>query len=353
MSNRRSILVIGANGYIGLAVCRAFVRAGWRVYGLVRKPESAQSLAAEEVTPIVGSASDLSFLDQLFAQIKTFDVFASCIEPPDYAAYYNNAIVMIRKIAETSNKNGVRPLVLWSSGCKDYGYTTIDGAPDLAPHTEESPINFAALFLAQRATYSLKMFEHTDLFDAAVLRPTNVYGYSSSYYGIMFEYAAAAAASDTVTLKLDVHPKTILHAMHVDDCGEAYVALADHSNRKSVGGQCFNISAHKYETAKVVAGALAEEYGISGGAEFVEPTPQDAAGMSVANKSLFGYSQWVSSEKIRNLTGWTDRRMLFTENLHAYRIAYEAALQAGHEDTVRIKARWEVWETQFKDLIGK
>lgn len=39
----------------------------------------------------------------------------------------------------------------------------------------------------------------------------------------------------------------------------------------------------------------------------------------------FGYSQWVSSEKIRALTGWSDRRMLFGENISVYRKAYETA----------------------------
>jgi FlaA1/EpsC-like NDP-sugar epimerase len=56
MATRRSVFVTGGNGYIGAAICRTFVRAGWRVFGLVRRPEAALELASDEVIPIVGNA---------------------------------------------------------------------------------------------------------------------------------------------------------------------------------------------------------------------------------------------------------------------------------------------------------
>lgn len=127
--------------------------------------------------------------------------------------------------------------------------------------------------------------------------------------------------------------------VHVDDCGEAYVALAEHAERSSVAGQCFNISAYKYETAKTVLEAVAKEYGFPDGASFVS-----GAGKDDTMAILFGFSQWVGSDKIRSLTGWSDRRMLFSENLGVYRRSYEAAIQAAHEDIARVQARQELWQ---------
>ncbi|KAK8084298.1 NAD(P)-binding protein [Apiospora hydei] len=299
---KRSVLVVGANGYIGLAVCRAFVRAGWRVFGLVRRAEVASSLYAAEVTPIIGTLADDSVPQRLYSYTTTVDAIVGCAEPPDYSSYYQQFTALIRRVAETSNGNGVRPLVLLSSGCKDYGTTDVDGTPNLAPHTELSPISPPAQ-LVSRATTSTKIFELDDVVDAAVLRPTNVYGYGSSYYGLVFDYASRAAASGAPALSIGSDPASIMHALHVDDCAEAYVALADaeRAGRDRVNGQCFNISASRYETARDVLAALAKEYEFPG-------VPSLLRGL---------------------------------EDLRVYRMAYEAAVASDGGGTGEMRTRME------------
>ena len=237
----------GANGYIGNAVARAFVRAGWTTYGLVRNAQSRTSLAADEIISVLGPAGDSDFIQRLQAQERTFDVIVSTTEQIlDYIPHYNDTITLIRALSLASNKAGIRPLVLFTSGCKDYGTTYLDGAEALAPHTEQSSIN-PPPFAIHRATYVLetgnstvtpvvrnlridpalvngylpfahffpssfirmlylldssvkyiympfyprvlvyqdyapKIFDHSDLFDAVLLRPTTVYGLSGSFY---------------------------------------------------------------------------------------------------------------------------------------------------------------------------
>ncbi|KAK8121150.1 NAD(P)-binding protein [Apiospora kogelbergensis] len=345
-TTKRSVLVVGANGYIGLAVCRAFARAGWRVFGLVRRPEAASSLYAAEVTPLIGSLSDQSLPQRLYSHTTTIDAIVGCAEPVDYSAYFQQLTSLIRRVAETSNKNGVRPLVLLSSGCKDYGTTDVDGAPGLAPHTETSPINPPAQLVARAAT-STGIFELDDVVDAAVLRPTNVYGLGSSYYGLVFDYASrVAAAGGAETLSIGSHPGSIMHALHVDDCAEAYVALAERAPREKVNGQCFNISASRYETTRDVLTALAREYKFPGGAVFrhelsaeARSGPDDDDGPALTG--VFGFSQWVDSGKIRACTGWTEKKMLFSEDLHVYRMAYEAALASDGGETSAMRTKLE------------
>jgi len=201
-------------------------------------------------------------------------------------------------------------------------------APNVKPHTELSPLNPYPDWLVNRANYAIKTFENEDFFDAVVLRPTNVYGHNSSFYALFFVWAQEAKEKGEWVVEED--PATILHAMHVDDCAEAYVALAE-CKREVVAGQCYNISAGKYETLEKILDALVVEYGIEGGVKYVK-----REGGPGARATVLGYSQWVGSEKLRKDTGWVDRRPLFSEGIKQYRSEYEAAVKSGDEGTAKI-----------------
>ena len=320
---RKSVLVTGANGYVGNAVARAFVRAGWKTYGMVRDQETRASLRADEIISILGSASDKAFVERSANQTRfVFDVIISCTEQTlDYAPHYNDTIDLLRALAQASNKLGIRPLVIFTSGCKDYGTTGLDGSEGLSPHTEESPLK-APPILAARASHAIKIFDHTDLFDAVVIRPTTLFGGGSSFYGPIFDKVAKAAENGGV-LELTADPKSIMHGTHVGDCAEAYLAIAEHADRDLVKGQCYNISGAKYETLEEVANALAEEYKIKAGVKY--SPEKEKTGVDVV-QMLIGFSQWVDSEKLRRDVGWRDKRQPFSEAVHAYRMAYEAAV---------------------------
>ncbi len=329
----KSVLVTGANGYIGNAVARAFVRAGWITYGLVRNQETRASLRAAEIVSILGSAGDKAFVGRCANQTRfIFDVIVSCTEQIfDYVQHYNDSVALLRALAEASNKVGVRPLVVFTSGCKDYGMTALHGSEDLAPHTEESPLN-APPILSARATHAVKIFDHTDLFDAVVIRPTTLYGFSGSFYGPIFDIAAKAAEKGVLELTAD--PKSIMHGTHVDDCAEAYVAIAE-ADRSVVKGQCYNISGLRYETLEEVADALVQDYKIKDGVKYL-PQKQNK-GVDVV-QMLVGFSQWVGSEKLRRDVGWRDKRLPFSEAVHTYRMAYEAAVAQDHGNVQRIQS---------------
>ncbi len=340
-SKAQTVLVTGANGYIGNAVARAFVRAGWTTYGLVRNAQSRTSLAADEIISVLGSAGDSDFIQRLQAQERTLDVIVSTTEQIlDYIPHYNDTITLIRALSLASNKAGIRPLVLFTSGCKDYGTTYLDGAEALAPHTEQSPIN-PPPFAIHRATYAPKIFDHSDLFDAVLLRPTTVYGLSGSFYGPLLEMAARAAENGVLELAAD--SRSILHGTHVDDCAEAYVAIAAHEDRNAVKGQCYNISGHRYETLSEVSTALVKDYKIAGGVRYI-PAGENV-GIDVV-QMLISFPQWVSSEKLRRDVGWSDRRQLFSEGLHMYRKAYEAAVAQNHSGVLKIQSFVRLLEGQ-------
>lgn len=338
----RTALVLGANGYIGNAVARAFVRSGWITYGLIRSTKSAHSLATEEILPVIGSIDDRASHSRIEEQLpSTLDAIVSTTEDhSDYVRHYESIVHLLRSLSKASLAGGTKPIVIFTSGCKDYGpgphYAT---DPGLAPHTEESPIKPPA-FLTLRAEYSPHIFENADIFSPVLVRPTNVHGRSSSFYGLFLDVAQRAATSH-IPLVVPVRPDSICHSLHVDDCGDAYVALASCAPER-VAGQVFNISARRYETVEEIGRALVAEYGIEKGVRYVDTT---AATSEQADEEvvdpwppyLVDSPQWTGSEKLRRVTGWSDHRPLFAEAVRVYRIAYEAAKTAGHENVLKIK----------------
>lgn len=331
----RTVLVTGANGYIGNAVARAFVRAGWIAYGLVRSPSGTQSLAAEEILPVVGTLDDDGSHEKIQSQLPlTLDTIVSTTSDKNYVRHYNNIVSLLHTISERSVDNGTKPLVIFTSGCKDYGvgpHYTNDA--NLAPHTEESPIKPPA-FAILRAEYSQRFLEHQDVFTPVLVRPTNVHGRSSSFYGRFFEVARRAAEAGDPILMISP-PESVCHCMHVDDCGDAYVAIASHPRREDVAGQVFNISARRYETVEKLGQALVAEYGISQGVRYVDPKDL-APGENPWPPMLVDFPQWTGSEKLRRITGWSDHRPLFTEAIHLFRVAFEAAPASGHENILKM-----------------
>ncbi|GJC93123.1 NAD dependent epimerase/dehydratase [Colletotrichum higginsianum] len=339
----KTVFVTGANGYIGNAVARAFVAAGWTTYGLVRSLSAATALAQEEIVPVIGAIDDRAAHATIQGHLPaTLDAIVSVTESlADYVAHYQNTVRLLRTLGAASSAAGRKPLVIFSSGCKDYGVGPhYHGAPGLAPHTEESPLN-PIPFLANRATYARKIFDHSDVFSPVLVRPTNVYGRTSSFYKAFFDVAAKAAAEGRPLL-LPTPPNTIVHALHVDDCAEAYVAIAAHPDRAGVEGHVFNISAQRYETVDEVARALAGEYAIAGGLEYVEPGSLKE-GEDPWPPGIINFPQWTDSTKLTRLTGWRHRRPLFSESIHVYRLAYEATKAAGHENISRVDGYLKAW----------
>ncbi|KAL4923591.1 NAD-dependent epimerase/dehydratase family protein [Aspergillus undulatus] len=210
------------------------------------------------------------------------------------------------------------------------------GDPGLSPHTEESPLNPPPL-LANRTELSLNIFKHTDAFTPVLVRPTNVFGRSASYYRGFFEVASQAARSNK-PLIIPVPGSSICHALHVDDCGDAYVSLASHAKRDEIEGQIFNISAREYEIVEQIADALVAEYEINKGVKYVDGESLPAS-ENPWPPVLIDFPQWTGSDKIRRVTGWRDVRPLFTEALRVYRLSYEAAVGGGHENVSKIKER--------------
>lgn len=314
--DRKVVLVSGANGYIGLAVSKAFVRAGYITYGLIRHEKSKKALEVSEIIPIVGTPGNVdTWTNQLSLGYPRIIVSTS-EDINDYQGHYEEKLVMLLHLSRLNEKS--KPLVLFTSGCKDYGRTRLEGDPKLEG-SKESDTLFPPPFLSERSHLALQTLKHRDVFDSVIIRPTTLYGYDGSYYGSAFERAELARRNNS-PLIIPSKKESIMHGCHIDDCAEAYVSLANEDIRQHVIGQAFNISASRYETAGEIANKLAEEYQI----DTIKFEPEEGTEDTKIENILFAFSQWVNSDKIRQTTGWTDVRRSFQDGIAVYRKAYEA-----------------------------
>jgi nucleoside-diphosphate-sugar epimerase len=332
----KTVFLTGANGFIGSNVAKAFSQRGWTTYGLMRSDRSSIDLAREEVIPIIGTAHDVS---SFVSTLPALDVIITCDEDlSDYVTHHEARLSMIKQLCKHSKtrQGAVKPLVIFSSGCKDYGTTPLHGVPGLEAHTETSPLNPPDL-LRPRTEAALDMLtNHTDDFDCVVTRPTTLYGRSGSHYTYFFSLAERAKQECDGVLDLPAHPNAILHGTHVDDVATAYFTLAT-APRSLVAGQTFNISGHRYETLAQIASAIERAHGIT--IKYHDSGPSDAESFGLYAWALLNFSQWVGSQKIREELGWKDEKPLFSEGYGVFRAAWEAARVRDPEQVERVMAR--------------
>lgn len=328
----KTVLVTGANGFLGNGVAKAFSQAGWKTYGLIRRESAASDLWTHEVIPVIGSAADTSFVSSL----PCIDVIVNTTEDlSNYAGHFRDNIKLFQLLQRKRNENGKstseKLLVLFTSGCKDYGMTGRHGDAGLAAQTEESPLNPPDL-IRVRAEMSATIFNYKTDFDAILTRATTFYGMSGTYYAPLFDIARQAMTENggDGILRLKANERSIMHGTHINDVASAYVALAS-APRDRVVGEIFNISSRRYETAAEVAEAVSQSYGIK--VEFMGSTELQKSGMDVV-RFLMDFSQWVGSQKLRKITGWEDKMPLFTEDFDRYRKVYEA-FALGEDERVR------------------
>lgn len=333
----RTVLVTGANGFLGSGVAKSFSQAGWKTYGLIRRESAAFDLWTHEVTPVIGSAADTSFLSAL----PPIDVVVNTTEDhSNYTGHFKDSVKLFQllqqKRNETLSHEADKLLVIFTSGCKDYGMTARHGDQSLAPHTEGSPLNPPDA-LRTRTEVSATIFDHKDDFDAILTRPTTFYGMTATFYAPLFQQAQRATTENggSGILRLESNENSVMHGTHINDVASAYVALAT-APRAQVAGEVFNISSHRYETAREVADAVERSYGIK--VEFVGSKEWQKDRLDLVQK-LMDFTQWVDSQKLRKLTGWEDKMPLFSEDLDRYRKVYEVFESAADERVTKMTAR--------------
>jgi len=300
--NPSSVLVIGASGYIGFAVARAFRQAGYFVYGVIRNENKKALLLAHEIIPVIADGTKVEeYKDYIQACPLIIDTTNSMT---DNQSEPEKLPLKILEAAEEASKNR-DPLLppkifIYTSGIMVYGH-------DDRIRDEAWPVS-----TTKYANFRRKVEEavtHSTHVSGIVIRPAWVFGGSVGPFGDRI-----FTNPDKLVLYGRNHDRR--HSwVHIDDLAEAYVAAAAKS--QATRGLIFNIvngyDAPKHSDLALRAARLA---GYKGELHWEESRNWI--------DELVDASVVLNSLQATTIFGWTPKIFGFLDNLEFYYQVYKA-----------------------------
>lgn len=283
----QTVFITGATGYIGSAVAKRLVNAGYNVLGQTRNPERAERLKALGVRPVIGDLDNAAGLA---------DAMAPCFAVVHAAADHNaaeqgdaHALDAVEKAIEAGQiKRFVYTSGIWVHG--DSGARTLD---------ETTPLNPTDL-VRFRAKHEQRAFGLAGV-DTVVVRPAIVYGEGRGIIGQWFEQALTKR---TVTYYGDGSQSWPL--VHRDDVADGYLLAL----RKGRAGQAYLLADGSTFRCKEIAEAVANACGAVAKSWPAAQVRETLGGYGTA----LMLSQRVSAAKAERELGWRPNRTDFIKD---------------------------------------
>ncbi len=235
-------LIIGANGYLGSHVARELTAHGHTVSGLARSPDLGSQMAANGVSPIAGTLTDLAGLREIAGAFDAI-VFAPVV-PFEHEA---PALEVLLSALEGSNKP-----FLFTSGTGVLGIPAREGQWHQESFSEDDPY-VARHWLSMRVeTENLVRASAARGVRAIVMRPPQIWGHGGSkQLPAIFESVEKTGVACYVGAGLNLYSH-----VHVDDLASQYRLAIE----KGVGGSLYHAVAGEVNW-RTLAEAVAEVMG--------------------------------------------------------------------------------------------
>lgn len=213
------ILVTGASGFTGRALCAALHAQGQTVYGL------SQRMPA--VTPWHSYACDLrhsAHVDELMQQLRPHALVhlaaRSFVDDSDYLGFYDHNVVATTHLLEAARCHGVQR-VLVASSANVYGVP----AADALPLSESAPLQPVNHYGASKLAMEHIARTYAEDFALTITRPFNYTGPGQAAYFLIPKLAAHfAQRKPSINLgNLDI----ARDYTSIDDVVQAYLMLLD------------------------------------------------------------------------------------------------------------------------------
>jgi len=238
------VLVVGAAGYIGEGVAKAFRRAGYFVYGVIGKrhfDNKKEYFFGLEITPIQGDLSDpAGFAEQIQESAIIIDAVYNKEASPVFFEY-------VKKVRGHA-KETYKPLYILTSGIMIYYPGQFEKS--LLPKDETfEPHPTDAVEMVPKKKFEDLVLSTKEL-RTVVVRPGFVYGgHGGVIWPRFFDVDPKAEK-----LVLTGSPDKRWSWVHVDDLGDAYVKVAQAGS--VVDYHIFNLAAQDnptYEELKIAS----------------------------------------------------------------------------------------------------
>ena len=295
------VFVTGATGYVGFNVASAFRRAGHDVWGLVRSPEKSETLAMNEIHPVMGSMEQPQSYLSIAEECSVFIHAAFDMQADTVALDKTTVETMLN-----AGKRGAQPKTLiYTSGVWVHGDTAgklVDETTPLAP----------TKLVAWRPAHE-QMVLNAQGIRGLVIRPGCVYGKQGGLTGMWF-----SGTHKEKVLKVVGDGNNRWAMVHVDNLAEAYLRAAENE----LGGEAFNITDRSRSTIREMVTAAAQAAEFTGEIQYIP--------VAEASQSMSGFAacltldQHVDARKAVRLLGWQPKHGGFVDEVGAYFASWKA-----------------------------
>ena len=321
----RRVLVTGATGIIGSWLCEALLARGASVAALVLDDDPQSRFYADAVAGrcSIVRGNLASFADcarainsyecEVVFHLGAQTIVGTALRDP--LECFESNVRGTYNLLEAARR--VQPLVrafVVASTDKAYG-----DAPVL-PYTEDMPLNGKHPYDVSKSCADLlaAAYHHSYGLPVTVARCGNVYGGGDlNWSRIVPGTIRSLLRGERPVLRSDGAP--VRDYIYVEDAVEAYVALAEATERAGVAGEAFNFGTQSGSTALDMVETIARVMGID-----ANPVVLDAAPMEIREQTL-------DSSKARERLGWRPRWELeagLRETVAWYRARLAAPVRA-------------------------
>ncbi|KUJ20591.1 NAD(P)-binding protein [Mollisia scopiformis] len=317
-----NVLIIGATGYIGTAVCQSLIRSGdHRVFGLARSPEKARLLEKDEIIPILGSLTDTKSLIQSLAT-KYIDVVVDLSGDPKESESFLHVLKYIGaekfKQAATAGVRVPKLGYIYCSGTWVHG-SSQTAVNDLYPVGALNAPTPPVELTAWRAKLEQVVLASSDVLDVMVVRPALVYGRSSAIWSSLFEplHISAQNGEKSVDVRVEADSRPAL--IHVDDVATGFHAAIDKLPLIAGTGvyPVFDLVTSQ-ESMREILDAAARELGFNGKVNLV------GAGEHLFAKAISA-SASLNAGRARTILGWLPKRSEYVVSMDIFAKAWLTA----------------------------
>jgi len=296
-----SVLVTGANGYIGNATAILLRQRGHRVYGLVRKEADAKALIEQEIIPVVGDFNDIKSIDETLQKVAVVvDMVQNFADNPPLESNRR----LLARVTELSKASLQKKRYVYCSGTLVYGDTQGRVVDENTPLKGTMP----------RVAFEKEILANTDV-EVTVVRPTWVYGGAGNPHLAAFGFYSGNEKDEIV---VKGNPHKYWPWVHISDLAVAF-ALVIEAPGAVIAGEIFDVADATRVTVEQARVAFARAAGVKGPVVY---GPVDAQPFW----QLCEASTLVASNKLRHRLGWQPTRQSVLDDVDLH---LKAAIASG------------------------
>ena len=328
-----SILVLGATGYLGSAICSTLLNNGHTVYGLARSQAKASTLIQSETIPVIGSVQSPEAITRILTTHPEITIVV------DAAAVYGDSVTLLNLIKEAGTARlqrfnaakipqGVAPKLgyVYVSGMWVHGSSRAEYVSDANPLTRDTDAEVTkpvAIVGWRPEVERLVLAKETrDVLDTAIVRPACMYGRSSAIWSGPMMALHSALGQDTA--KIALAPGATPIFIHVADAAAGIVTVLEKLPLISGTGMypVFDVMGQVESMQAIMEGA-ALVMGFKGKVELVGAPEGDYLGDALGTSTL------GDSTRLKTILGWKGPvQKGFLQGIEVYTKAWLAGFEA-------------------------